>query len=98
MQFIGILRLNKPYNTHEAWNDAVNNTVQLHFNFLQQLHAKGVVKFVGKTEYDVDNPNNFGIVIVEADSLDEALGLFASDPCLQAQVMSIECHPFRQVM
>lgn len=48
----------------------------------------------GKTKYDVDNDENFGIVIFEADALEKALSIVEGDPAIVKGLMTAQLHPF----
>lgn len=97
MQFIYILQLTETYTKQENWTDDTNRIVGEHFNYLKGLFEKGIVKFVGKTEYDIDHPENRGISIFEAESLEQAQEIMNNDPCVINGVMKAVVHPFRIV-
>lgn len=97
MQFIYILQLTGPYTKHENWTDDANRIVGEHFNYLKGLFEAGVVKFVGKTEYDIDHDDNRGISIFEAESLEQAQEIMNNDPCVKNGIMTATVHPFRVV-
>jgi uncharacterized protein YciI len=48
----------------------------------------------GRTDYNVTNDNVFGIVVFEAESLEEATKIMQSDPAVIGKVMTAEVHPF----
>jgi len=97
MQFIYILQLQPLYTKPENWTDDTNRIVGEHFNYLKKLFEQGVVKFVGKTEYEIDNPDNCGISIFEAANETEALHIMQNDPCVKQGVMTAKVHPFKTV-
>jgi uncharacterized protein YciI len=66
-----------------------------HFNYLKELFEKGVMKFVGKTDYDVSHADNHGYAIFEAEDEVSALDIMKNDPCIVQGVMTARLHPFR---
>lgn len=97
VQFIYILQLEPKFTKQENWTDDTNRIVGEHFNYLKNLFEKGVVKFVGKTEYDMDHPDNRGISIFEAENEAEANKIMQNDPCVINGVMTAVVHPFKIV-
>ena len=97
MQFIYILQLKPKYTEHKNWTEDTNRIVGEHFNYLKSLHEEGVVKFVGKTDYDIDHTDNRGISIFEATDLDAANKIMLNDPCIKNGVMTAVIHPFKIV-
>jgi uncharacterized protein YciI len=59
------------------------------------LHEKGVAVLVGKSDYEIDNAENFGMCIFQAENTDAAKTLMNNDPCILNEVMNAELHPFR---
>ncbi len=67
--------------------------VSEHFARLKVLTEQGVVLLVGRTQ---DNsPRTFGIVIFQADSVEQALEIMNGDPALRKGIMRAELFPFR---
>ncbi len=67
--------------------------VSEHFAHLEALTGQGVVLLVGRTQ---DNsPRTFGIVIFQAESLEQALEIMNSDPAVVKGIMRAELFPFR---
>ena len=97
MQWIYILQLQPQYTKLENWTDDTNRIVGEHFNYLKNLFETGVVKFVGKTEYDIDHTDNRGISIFEAENEEQANRIMQNDPCVINGVMLATVHPFRTV-
>ena len=62
-------------------------------NYLVDLHGKGKVKFVARTDYNVDNEATQGFAIYVADTAEEAKAMMMGDPCLVNNVMEGELHP-----
>jgi uncharacterized protein YciI len=96
-QYIYILQLTPHYTNEANWTDDANRIVGEHFAYLTGLYEKGVVKFVGKTEYGVEHPDNRGIAIFEAADMGEATRIMQNDPCIINGVMTAKVHPFRTV-
>jgi uncharacterized protein YciI len=94
-QFIYILRLQPHYRKAEHWTEATNEIIGKHFNYLKGLHDKGVAILVGKSDYDIDNTDNFGMCIFQSENLEAANALMNNDPCILNGVMYAELHPFR---
>ena len=63
-----------------------------HFNYLQDLHKKGVVKLAGRTL--TEDSSSFGIVIFYAKSEQEAIKITKGDPAITKDVMKYELFPF----
>jgi len=97
-QFIYILHLQPQFRKAENWNDNTNRIVGEHFNYLKSLNEKGIAILVGKSDYDIDNPDNFGMCIFQAENMDAAKELMNNDPCILNGVMYAELHPFRIVL
>lgn len=96
-QFIYILQLTPHYTKPENWTDDANRIIGEHFAYLTGLYERGVVKFVGKTEYGVEHPDNRGIAIFEAADDATANAIMQGDPCVINGVMTSKVHPFRTV-
>jgi uncharacterized protein YciI len=97
MQWIYILQLQPKYTQQENWTDETNRIVGEHFNYLKSLFEQGIVKFVGKTEYGIEHPDNRGISIFEAVDEAAANAIMQNDPCVINGVMTAVVHPFRIV-
>lgn len=95
MQFMYVLQLNPHYQSLQNWNDDTNAILNEHWNYLVNLHEQKVMKLVGKTEYEIDNPANKGIAIFEAETREKAEQIMQQDPCVAKGVMSAELHPFK---
>jgi uncharacterized protein YciI len=62
---------------------------QRHGEYLEELHARGVVRFAGRC---LDGP--LGIVVVEAEDEAAARRLVAEDPSVAAGMQKAELYPF----
>lgn len=92
--YIYVLRLLPEYQKEANWTPEINKVVGTHFNHLKQLTKEGQVIMAGRTEYGVDNPNTFGVVVFYAKDLEAARTLMNSDPAVKGKVMTAEVHPF----
>ena len=61
-----------------------------HGEWIQARYAEGRVRFAGRC---FDGP--FGLVVLEAETEDEARGLMEADPSVLAGVQTAELYPFR---
>ena len=68
-------------------------TIAEHFEYLQRLHATGVVLMAGRTLNN--DAQAFGIVVFTAESEHVALRLMQADPAVCAGVMKAELFPYR---
>ena len=64
-----------------------------HFNYLQDLAAKGTVLMAGRTLND--DERTFGIVVFSAESEEAADQIMRNDPAVKQQVMQAELFPYR---
>jgi uncharacterized protein YciI len=64
-----------------------------HFEYLKELEGKGVLILAGRT-LNTDE-SCFGIVILRADSGEEARAVMEADPAVKADVMEAVLFPFR---
>lgn len=94
MHFIYVLKLNEPYSNINAWSEETNKVMEMHWNYLVDLHQKGVMDAVGRTNYEVDNPDLFGIAVFRATSEETAREIMNNDPCVKYEVMRATLHPF----
>jgi len=90
--FIYILKLTPGYFDDADWSENDKQTIYVHFQHLQKMLAEGRLVVAGRT--DVENEKTFGIVVYEADSYEEAVGIANDDPAVKAGIMSVEVFPF----
>lgn len=93
-KFIYILKLLPTYQNEANWTDETRKIVSTHFNHLKKLKDEGQVIMAGRTDYNIDNPANFGIVVFSAENIEAAKKLMNSDPAVMQKVMTAELHPF----
>ena len=92
-QFLYLLRLIPSLVNPENWTPREEEIVQRHFARLQTLLRAGKLLLAGKTE-GIDE-GTFGIVILEAESREEARALMESDPSVAEGIMTAELFPYR---
>jgi uncharacterized protein YciI len=93
MEFLCVLKLEPQYKVKANWTDATTKIMGEHWNYLVKLHGEGKIKFVGRTDYDIDNDMNRGLAVYVADSEPEARHLMMNDPCIVNGIMQGELHP-----
>ncbi|MDP6908544.1 MAG: YciI family protein [Flavobacteriales bacterium] len=95
--YIYILKLLPQYRNQENWDDRDNKALEEHSKRLERQTKRGTVKFVGRTDLPIDNEENFGLVVFEAEN-DDLAELFAqSDPAVMGKLMTATCFPFKHV-
>ncbi|MFN8299011.1 MAG: YciI family protein [Chitinophagales bacterium] len=92
--FIYILELTNTYKNTGNWTAETNAILEEHWNHLMQMHSKGEVVLVGRTNLPLDHPDNHGYNIFEADSLEQAQQILESDPTIAKGVMTGKVFPF----
>lgn len=97
-EYIYIINLTEPYRDAKKWTEETNNTIGAHFNYLKELYEKNIIRFVGKTELDIEDIDNTGIAIFSADSLEEAKDLMSSDPAVKCGIMKMRVLPFKSIL
>jgi uncharacterized protein YciI len=95
MQFLYILTLNPRYHNPENWDDEVNQTMDLHFTYLQTKFAEGVMKHVGRTDLDFGNEDLHGYAIFESGSEEAAHQIMNHDPAIAEGLMSGKLLPYK---
>lgn len=98
MEFLYHIQLSERYRQQENWDNAANATIGAHFKFLSDLHAQGIVKFVGKTDLGIEHPDNIGLAIFEAVDESAARELMQQDPAVQSGLMHMKILPFRSIL
>ncbi len=67
-----------------------------HFAYLQDLTAKGVVIFVGRTL--TTDENTMGLAVFRAESEEAARQIMNGDPAVKNGVMTATLYPFKVVL
>jgi len=76
--------------------DAEQKTVAEHLAYLQDLAAKGVMIFVGRTL--TTDENTMGLAVFRAESEDAARQIMNEDPAVKKGVMTATLYPFKVVL
>lgn len=92
--FIYVLELTDPYKNIANWTAETNAILDEHWNHLVQLHDAGRIVMVGRTNLPLDDPDNHGYNVFEAESLEQAREMLASDPTVAKGVMTGKVFPF----
>jgi len=67
-----------------------------HLAYLKELHAKGVVIFVGRTL--TTDENTMGLAVFRAESEDAARQIMNGDPAVKEGLMTATLYPFKVVL
>ena len=92
-QFIYVLKLTPRLLDEKNWTEQDKQIVGRHFRRLQQLHKEGRVLLAGRTLNESD-PSQFGVVIFEAASEEEARAVMEADDAVKAKIMTAQLFPF----
>jgi uncharacterized protein YciI len=76
--------------------DAEQAVVAEHFEYLQDLTAKGVIILVGRTL--TTDENTMGLAVFRAESEDAARQIMKGDPAVKKGVMTATLYPFKVVL
>ena len=93
-QFVYVLKLTPRLLDEKNWTKQDEQIVGRHFRRLQQLHREGRVLLAGRTLNESD-PSQFGVVIFEAASEEEARALMEADDAVKEKIMTAQLFPFR---
>lgn len=91
-QFVYVLKLIPRLLDDKAWTKPDEEAVGKHFQRLQRLHKDGTVLFAGRT-LNADS-TQFGIVVFESVSEQEAQSLMQEDDTIKAGIMTAQLFPF----
>ncbi|MCW3126458.1 MAG: YCII-related domain protein [Bacteroidetes bacterium] len=94
MHFLYILTLTDHYNGPANWDDTTNATLGSHWNYLVDLHKKGVTQLVGRTSYSPGHKDLIGLAVFTAENQEQAAEIMNNDPCVKEGVMTAVLHPF----
>ena len=92
------LRLNEAYQNSAAWTDKENDIIAQHFNFLLDLSKRGILIFAGRTEYQLDHKDLFGLALIKAETLEEAKSILLEDPAVKTGIQIADVHPFKMAI
>lgn len=93
-----ILRLHSQYFDLNNWTNEANEIVRNHFNYLKDLTEKRIVIMAGRTLNEPMTKEDFGIVVLETKSIDEARSIMENDPSIQGNVMYGKLYDFSLVL
>ncbi len=95
--YIYTLKLFPRFQNKENWDEKDNEALEQHAKRLERQKKRGTVKFVGRTDLPIDNDENFGLVVFEAEN-DELAELFTqSDSAVMGKLMTATCFPFNHI-
>lgn len=94
MHFIYKLTLTDHYNDPAHWDDDTSAAMDRHWQYLVDLHARGVMQFVGRTSYTPGHKDLFGIAVFTAADEGEATEIMQHDPAIVHGIMTATLHPF----
>lgn len=92
-QFIYVLKLTPRLLDEKSWTEQDNQIVGRHFRRLQRLHKEGRVLLAGRTLNS--DPTQFGVVVFEAASEEEARAFMEADDAVKEKIMTAQLFPFR---
>ena len=92
-EYIYVLKVVNRLLDENNWTEQDNNTVELHFKYLQNLLANDSLVLAGKT--DGLDSKTFGIVILKAFTQEEANEIMKNDPAVKGKVMEAELFPYK---
>ena len=97
MSFIYILRLTPHYKAESNWDEVSNRTIESHFLYLKSLHEKGLATFVGRTDYETDHADLFGLCVLNTEQYKEAEAIMHNDPAIKFGIMEGDIPPFNTI-
>lgn len=93
-QFVYVLKLVPRLLDEKSWTKEDGEAVGRHFRRLQRLHKEGKVILAGRTLNESD-PSQFGVVVFEAASEEEARRLMEEDDAVKEKIMTAQLFPFK---
>ena len=97
MSFIYVLNLKPHYKIAANWDENSNHTIESHFLYLKSLNERGIVRFVGRTDYAPDHPDLFGICVLNVDDFNKASEIMEQDHAVKLGIMEAKMHPFKTI-
>jgi uncharacterized protein len=92
-QFVYVLKLIPRLLNEKNWTEQDKSIVGKHFRRLQRLHKEGKVILAGRTLNESD-PSQFGVVILEVSSAEEARKIMEEDDAVKERIMTAQLFPF----
>jgi len=93
-KFCYVLRLYPEYFELDGWTDEASKIVGRHFNYLKKLTDEKIVIMAGRTLNEPMTEEDFGIVILETSTREEALNIMDNDPAIVGKVMNAKFYDF----
>jgi uncharacterized protein YciI len=93
-QLVYVLKLIPRLLNEKNWTKEDSAIIGRHFRRLQQLHKEGKVILAGRTLNESD-PSQFGVVILEVESEEEARKIMEGDDAVKGKIMTAQLFPFR---
>ncbi len=91
MEFLYFLRLIDRLKEGQL-TDEDEAVISRHFNHLLTLEKEGKLIFAGRTQ--VEDSKTIGLVLLYADSLEEATTIMQEDPAIKENIMTGEIAPY----
>ncbi|MEO8209088.1 MAG: YciI family protein [bacterium] len=88
------LKLFSQYFEPDNWTDEARHIVSIHFQYLKDLTKEGIVFLAGRTVNEPMNDEDFGIVILETNTLEEAKSIMENDPAVKKKIMHAKLYEF----
>jgi uncharacterized protein len=74
-------------------NESESRIISDHFNYLKRLTEDGVVILAGRTQ--TTDYSSFGIVLLKAETIEEARQVMLNDPAVKNNVFRAELYPYK---
>lgn len=92
--FCYYLKLNEAYKDPASWTDDVQQTLQRHAVWMDDLGKEGKLIFAGRTLVELADENLFGIAVVKAKDIEEATKMMSVDPAVVAGIQKSQIFPY----
>jgi uncharacterized protein YciI len=92
-EYVYVLHVARPAMLTEGPTASEAEAVSGHWDYVVDLHQKGIAVFVGRTA--LIGESAFGIVVFKADSAEKAAETMRADPAIARGVMRGEVFPFQ---
>jgi uncharacterized protein YciI len=73
--------------------ESESHIVSEHFNYLKRLTEDGVIILAGRTQ--TTDYSSFGIVLLKAETIEEAREIMLNDPAVKNKVFRAELYPYK---
>jgi len=93
-KFCYVLRLFPEYFELDGWTNEASKIVGRHFNYLKKLTDEGNVIMAGRTLNEPMTEEDFGMVILETSTREEAQNIMNNDPAVIGRVMHAKFYDF----